>query len=203
MHGAPAAPIAVIGTSCRLPGGIDSPDALWEAVLQGADMITEIPADRWDVDEYFDPEPGVPGRSISRWGGFLEDVTGFDAPFFGLSDREAAAIDPQHRLLLETSWEAIERAGIDPGSLAGSATGVFMGLCHDDYELVTHEAGALHDAYGFPGTTFSMGLGGLPIGWACTARHSLPARPDWSPSTWRVAACTTARATWPWPAVAS
>ena len=159
MHGAPADPIAVIGTSCRLPGGIDSPDALWEAVLQGADMITEIPADRWDVDEYFDPEPGVPGRSISRWGGFLEDVTGFDAPFFGLSDREAAAIDPQHRLLLETSWEAIERAGLDPASLAGSATGVFMGLCHDDYELVTQEAGALHDAYGFPGTTFSMGSG--------------------------------------------
>jgi acyl transferase domain-containing protein/acyl carrier protein len=152
-------PIAVIGMGCRLPGGIDSPEKLWEALLRGDDLVTEIPAERWDADEYYDPELGVPDRSVSRWGGFLDDVAGFDAGFFGFGDREAAAIDPQHRLLLETSWEAIEHAGQAPASLAGSSTAVFMGLCHDDYEIVTYAAGALHDAYGFPGTTLSMASG--------------------------------------------
>jgi mycocerosic acid synthase len=90
-------PIAVIGMGCRLPGGIDSPDRLWEALLHGDDLITEIPADRWDVDEHYDPQPGVPGRSVSRWGGFIDDIGGFDAEFFGIGEREAAAIDPQHR----------------------------------------------------------------------------------------------------------
>ena len=79
---------------------------LWEALLRGDDLITEIPPDRWDADEYYDPEPGVPGRSVSKWGAFLDDVAGFDSEFFGISEREATAIDPQHRLLLETSWEA-------------------------------------------------------------------------------------------------
>ena len=152
-------PVAVIGMACRLPGGIDSPELLWESSLRGDDLITEIPAGRWDADEYYDPEPGVPGRSISRWGGFLDDVTGFDAPFFGYGEREAAALDPQHRLLLETSWEAVEHAGLAPASLAGSATGVFVGLSHGDYEIVTRDAGALQDAYGYPGTTFSMASG--------------------------------------------
>jgi polyketide synthase 5 len=152
-------PVAVIGMACRLPGGIDSPDEFWDALLRGDDLITDIPSDRWDPDEFYDPEPGVPGRSVSRWGGFLDDVMGFDAPFFGFGDREAAAIDPQHRLLLETSWEAVEHAGIAPASLAGSSTGVFMGLSHEDYTVVAHDAGALQDAYGYPGTTFSMASG--------------------------------------------
>ena len=77
-------PIAVIGMGCRLPGGIDSPELLWEALLRGDDLITEIPADRWDVDEHYDSQPGVPGRSVSRWGGFVEDIGGFDAEFFGI-----------------------------------------------------------------------------------------------------------------------
>jgi acyl transferase domain-containing protein/NADPH:quinone reductase-like Zn-dependent oxidoreductase/NAD(P)-dependent dehydrogenase (short-subunit alcohol dehydrogenase family)/acyl carrier protein len=152
-------PVAVIGMACRLPGGIDSPDEFWDALLRGDDLITDIPSDRWDPDEFYDPEPGVPGRSVSRWGGFLDDVMGFDAPFFGFGDREAAAMDPQHRLLLETSWEAVEHAGIAPASLAGSSTGVFMGLSHEDYTVVAHDAGALQDAYGYPGTTFSMASG--------------------------------------------
>ena len=105
-------PVAVIGMACRLPGGTDSPDLLWEALLRGDDLVTEIPADRWDADEYYDPEPGVRGRSVSRWGGFLDDVAGFDSEFFGSPEREATTIDPQHRLLLETSWEAIEHAGL-------------------------------------------------------------------------------------------
>src|SRR3984957_10520808 len=135
-------PVAVIGMACRLPGGIDSPDQLWEALLRGDDLVTEIPADRWDADEYYDPEPGVRGRSVSRWGGFLDDIAGFDSEFFGIAEREATAIDPQHRLLLETAWEAVEHAGMAPKSLAGSLTSVFVGLAHDDYVFVTSDAGA-------------------------------------------------------------
>ena len=101
----------------------------------------------------------MPGRSVSRWGGFLDDIAGFDSEFFGVAEREAIAIDPQHRLLLETSWEAVEHAGLAPKSLAGSLTGVFVGLAHDDYAFVTSDAGALDDAYGFTGTAFSMASG--------------------------------------------
>ena len=121
MKATPVTPVAVIGM--RLPGGIDSPEELWESLLRGDDLITEIPPERWDADEYYDPELefGVPGRSVSRWGGFLDDVAGCDAPFLGFGNREAAAFDPQHRLLLETSWEAIEHAGHAPASLAASA----------------------------------------------------------------------------------
>jgi len=145
--------------ACRLPGGIDSPDLLWEALLRGDDLITEIPTERWDAESVYDPERGVPGRSVSKWGGFLDDVAGFDSEFFGISDREATAIDPQHRLLLETSWEALQHAGVHPASLAGSATGVFVGLAHDDYTLVTGDAGALDEPYGYTGTAFSMASG--------------------------------------------
>src|SRR3984885_8637440 len=157
-------PIAVIGIGCRLPGGIDSPDAFWEALLRGDDLVTEIPADRWDVEDHYDPERGVPGRSVSRWGGFIDDIGGFDASFFGFGEREATAIDPQHRLLLEISWEAIEHAGIVPPSLTGSRTGVFVGLCHPHYTVVTSDAGALDDAYGFTGTPFSMASGRIAYG---------------------------------------
>jgi polyketide synthase 5 len=152
-------PVAVIGMACRLPGGIDSPELLWEALLRGDDLITEIPGERWDADAYYDPERGVPGRSVTKWGGFLDDVGGFDWEFFGIGEREATAIDPQHRLLLETSWEAVQHAGVDPTSLAGSKTGVFVGLGHDDYTVVTGKAGALEDPYGYTGTAFSMASG--------------------------------------------
>jgi polyketide synthase 5 len=139
-HQIPTTPIAIIGMACRLPGGIDSPDLLWEALLRGDDLITEIPPDRWDADEYYDPEPGVPGRSVSRWGAFVDDVGGFDSDFFGINEREATAIDPQHRLLLETSWEAMEHAGLTPASIANSLTGVFVGLTHGDYQLLAADA---------------------------------------------------------------
>ncbi len=155
----PVSAVAVIGMACRLPGGIDSPELLWEALLRGDDVITEIPRDRWDADVYYDPEPGVPGRSVSRWGAFIDDATGFDAGFFGISEREATAIDPQHRLLLETSWEAVEHAGLVPASLADSSTGVFMGLCHSDYLLLTRDAGALVEPYAFTGCAHGMGSG--------------------------------------------
>ncbi|MDI3315013.1 MAG: sulfolipid-1 biosynthesis phthioceranic/hydroxyphthioceranic acid synthase [Mycobacterium sp.] len=155
----PATAVAVIGMACRLPGGIDSPDRLWEALLRGDDLVTEVPPDRWDVEDYYDPEPRVPGRSVPRWGAFLDDVAGFDAEFFGLNEREAAAGDPQHRLLLETSWEAVEHAGLSPRTLAGSPTGVFVGLTHGDYQLLAADAHALAEPYGFTGTSFSLASG--------------------------------------------
>ncbi|KDE97471.1 polyketide synthase [Mycolicibacterium aromaticivorans JS19b1 = JCM 16368] len=152
-------PIAVVGMACRLPGGIDSPHKLWEALLDGADLVTEVPADRWDADDLYDPEPGVPGRSVSKWGAFIDDVTGFDPDFFGINEREATAMDPQHRVLLETSWEAVEQAGFTPSSLSGTSTGVFIGMSHDDYAMVTSDAGAFDQAYAFTGNPFSMASG--------------------------------------------
>src|ERR1700756_4621829 len=123
-------PVAVIGMACRLPGGIASPEQLWAALLRGGDPGTEIPPDRWNADEYYGPEPGVPGRSVSKWGAFLDDAAGFDSEFFGINESEAIAIDPQHRLLLETTWEAVEHAGLSPAQFAGSRTGVYVGLTH-------------------------------------------------------------------------
>src|SRR3984893_8787499 len=155
----PTTSIAIIGMACRLPGGIDSPDLLWKALLRGDDLITEIPPDRWDADEDYDPEPGVPGRSVSRWGAFIEDVGGFDSEFFGINEREATAIDPQHRLLLETSWEAMEHAGVTPASIANSLTGVFVGLTHGDYQLLAADAHSVEGPYGFTGSTFSLASG--------------------------------------------
>lgn len=152
-------PIAVIGMACRLPGGIDSPDRLWQALLDGQDLVTEIPSDRWDADEYYDPDKTVPGHSVSRWGAFIDDVTGFDPEFFGISEREATAMDPQHRMLMETSWEAVEHAGLRPSAMSGTSTGVFVGMSHDDYAIVTEEAGAYGQAYAFTGTPFSMAAG--------------------------------------------
>ena len=159
MRIAPATPVAVIGMACRLPGGVDSPQKLWEVLLEGEDFVTVVPLERWDADAFYDPEPGVPGRSVSRWGAFIDDVTGFDCDFFGMTDREATAIDPQHRLLLETSWDAVEHAGIDPADLAETRTGVFVGLTHRDYELLSADCGAAEGPYGFTGTNDSFASG--------------------------------------------
>jgi hypothetical protein len=154
-----ATPIAVVGMACRLPGGINSTHQLWEALLRGDDLVTEIPGDRWDADELYDRESGVPGRSVSKWGAFLDDVTGFDPDFFGINEREAIAMDPQHRVLLETCWEAVEQAGRTPASMSGTSTGVFIGMSHDDYAMVTSDAGAFDQAYAFTGNPFSMASG--------------------------------------------
>jgi polyketide synthase 5 len=159
MGTTPVTPVAVIGMACRLPGGIDSPEQLWAALLRGDDLVTLIPPDRWDADEYYDPEPGVPGRSVSKWGSFLDDVAGFDSEFFGINEREATALDPQHRLLLEISWEAMEHAGLTPATVADSLTGVFVGLTHFDYQLVAADSPAMDGPYGFTGSNFSMASG--------------------------------------------
>ncbi|WP_425303491.1 type I polyketide synthase, partial [Nocardia wallacei] len=127
-------PLAVVGMGCRFPGGVASPDDLWQMVAAGRDVVTDFPADRgWDLERLYDPQPGVAGKSSTRFGGFLDGAAEFDAAFFGIGPREAAQTDPQQRLLLEVAWEALESAGIDPKSLHGSDTGVFTGLMYHDY----------------------------------------------------------------------
>ena len=144
--------------ACRLPGGINSPDLLWEALLRGDDFVKEIPRERWDLDYYYDPEPGVPGRSVCKWGAFLEDVGAFDPEFFGIAEKEATAMDPQQRLLLETAWEAMEHAGLTKATMA-QATGVFVGYNYSDYEFVSASTDAFDGPYGTPGTISCMASG--------------------------------------------
>ena len=125
--------IAVIGMSCRFPGDANSPEAFWQLLQEGRDVITDIPSSRWDAEAYFDPDVEAEGKLTTRWGGFVSNIDQFDPALFGITPREAQTMDPQQRILLETSWEALERAGYAPDRLAGSSTGVFVGACNGDY----------------------------------------------------------------------
>ncbi|MEX7474229.1 type I polyketide synthase, partial [Mycobacterium adipatum] len=133
-HEADAEPtrFAIIGYAARLPGAADA-DEYWDVLRDGRDAVSEIPQDRWDVEEFFNQDAGAPGKIVTRRAGFVDDATGFDAPFFGVSAREARLMDPQHRLLLETSWRAVEHSGTAPTALANTQTGVFVGLSTHDY----------------------------------------------------------------------
>lgn len=152
-------PVAVVGIGCRFAGGVDSPDAYWEVLRDGRDMVTEVPPDRWSIEESYDPEPGIPGKTVSKWGGFLDDVGGFDPEFFGISEREAEAMDPQHRLLLETAWESLEHAGIRPRDLGHSPTGLYLGISGQDYMMRTPYGELFSNPYAMTGNARSMAAG--------------------------------------------
>ncbi|MEV7020317.1 SDR family NAD(P)-dependent oxidoreductase [Streptomyces sp. NPDC093991] len=157
---ADAEPIAIIAMSCRFPGGVESPEGLWELVAGERDAITPFPRDRgWDVDGLYDPDPERTGTSYARAGGFLADAGGFDAEFFGISPREALAMDPQQRLLLELSWEVFEAAGIDPTSVAGRPVGTYIGTSTSGYGITLAEAPPGVEGYLLTGSAAAVASG--------------------------------------------
>ena len=154
-------PIAVIGLACRMPGGAETGEEFWNLLASGRDAIERIPAARFDADALYDPRPDIPGKAVTKWGGFIRHIDEFDTAFFGISPREAMGMDPQQRMLLEVSWEALENAGERADMLGESATGVFIGISASDYEqLVLQEAETL-DAYSGSGLAASVAAGRL------------------------------------------
>ena len=150
-------PIAIVGLACRFPGGADSPEGYWQLLRNGVDAITEVPADRWDINALYDRDPSAPGKTATRWGGFLDSVDRFDPTFFGIAPREAASMDPQQRLLLEIAFEALDDAGLTQESLSGSQTGVFFALGGSDYSRMSEIAQI--DAYTGLGTALCVACG--------------------------------------------
>ena len=156
---AAAEPVAVVGIGCRFPGGAVGPEGYWNFLTNGGDGISEIPPDRWNADEYYDPDQFAPGRMSSKWGGFLPDVAGFDADFFGISPREAEAMDPQQRLMLEVAFEALEHAGIATDELSGVRAAVMMGVYYTEYQTISAANPDNIDAYSATGNAHAVAVG--------------------------------------------
>ncbi|MEM8714173.1 MAG: beta-ketoacyl synthase N-terminal-like domain-containing protein [Cyanobacteria bacterium P01_G01_bin.4] len=156
-------PIAITGMGCRFPGNADSPEQFWQMLQMGVDAIGDVPDNRWDREAFFDPDPDAPGKMYTCKGGFLQDIVGFDHQFFGISAREAESLDPQQRLLLEVSWEALEHANCPPELLADSSTGVFVGICSNDYgkRLLNEGHCDRIDAFFSTGNALSLAAGRL------------------------------------------
>lgn len=156
-------PIAIVGMGCRFPGQANDPDSYWKILKNGIDTISEVPTNRWNLEQYYDPEPDTPGKMYARHGGFLEQVDSFDAHFFGISAREAISLEPQQRLFLEVSWEALENANQAAEQLHNSQTGVFLGICANDYarRILKPEYIDKIDAYFGTGNTLSLAAGRL------------------------------------------
>jgi len=156
-------PIAIIGMGCRFPGDVNDTASFWELLRSGQEAITEVPAERWKIDDYYDPDSTKPGKMVSRFGGFLKDIDLFDAAFFGIAPREAAMMDPQQRILLEVTWQALESGGIAPRSLAGSKTGMYLGIASGDYAQMQLHAGdaELLDVHFASGNSHSIASGRL------------------------------------------
>jgi acyl transferase domain-containing protein len=169
-------PVAVVGMACRFPGGVTSPQELWDLVLNGVDAISEFPADRfWDVERIYDPERGKVGKTYCRHGGFLRDAGDFDPEFFRMSEEEARYTDPQQRILLETCWEALERAGIDPSGLKGSPTGVYAGIMFHDYALAQKIPVTYAGSMVVSGVSYALGLEGPSVALDAACSSSLVA----------------------------
>ncbi len=152
-------PLAIIGMGCRFPGGASTPALFWQKIAGGSDAVKEVPSDRWDISKLYDPDPAAPGKMSSREGGFIEDIDRFDPGFFGISPREAAGMDPQQRILLEVTWEALEDAGVVPARLAGEQVGVYVAVYNSDYARLQYSDPDLIDAYTTSGTAHSIASG--------------------------------------------
>lgn len=174
-------PLAIVGIGCRLPGGVHDADSFWALLHDGVDAIRPIPTSRWNVEEFYDPTPDARGKMDTRWGGFIDGHDEFDPKFFGIAPSEAEIMDPQQRLLLETSWEALEHAGVAPASLAGTSTGVYVGICNGDYgqillkaprdQITPHLATGLSHAVAAGRISYVLGLQGpsMAVDTSCSA----------------------------------
>jgi phthiocerol/phenolphthiocerol synthesis type-I polyketide synthase D len=154
-----AEPIAVVGIGCRFPGGVTGPESFWKLLESGTDAVTEVPADRWDAEAFYDPDLTVPGRMPTKWGAYLDDVSGFDAEFFGITPREATSMDPQQRVALEVAWEALENAGYAPDQLGESRTAVMLGVYYSEYQNASADNADSIDAYSATGNAHSVTVG--------------------------------------------
>ncbi|MGC9524442.1 MAG: beta-ketoacyl synthase N-terminal-like domain-containing protein [Limnospira sp.] len=162
-------PIAIIGMGCRFPGGVENPDEFWQLLEDGIDAIAPVPQDRWNLDEYYHPDPDTPGKICTKYGGFIGNLQNFDAQFFRISPREALSLDPQQRLLLEVCWESFENAGLAVDRLLGSQTGVFVGICANDYwHRLLSRSDTEIDAYIATGNSHSVAAGRISYSFGFT-----------------------------------